>query len=81
MLGKQLLYLLAITTTLSTLTIQFEDRSALAMSAEEVGRQRGREAVQADSLQNRNFESSLPKCLAGFIIGSHIIYVRKKRVK
>jgi hypothetical protein len=81
MLGKQLLYLFTITATLSTLAIQFNDRSALAISAEEVGRQRGREAVQAASLQNLDFESSLPKCLASFIIGGHIIYVRKKRVK
>ena len=36
MLGKQLLYLLAITATLSTLAIQFNNQSALAISAEEV---------------------------------------------
>jgi hypothetical protein len=82
MLGKQLLYLLAITATLSTLVIQFDDRSALAISAEEVGQQRGRETVQANSLQNlTTFESSLPKCLASFIIGAHIIYVSKKLLK
>ncbi len=45
MLGKQLLYLLAITATLSTLVIQFNNQSALAISAEEVGQQRGRETI------------------------------------
>ncbi len=82
MLGKQLLYLLAITVTLSTLAIQFNNQSALAISAEEVERQHGRETVQANSLQNhQTFESSLPKCLASFMIGAHIIYVRKKRLQ
>lgn len=82
MLGKQLLHLLAITATLSTLAIQFDDRSALAMSSEEVTRQRGRETEQANSLQNGNtLESSLPKCLASFIIVGHMIYVRKKRLE
>ncbi len=81
MLGKQLLYLLAITATVNTLAIQFNNRSALAISAQEVGQQRGRETVQANSLQNyKTFESSLPQCLASFMIGGHIIYVRKKRL-
>jgi hypothetical protein len=80
--GKQLLHLLAIAATLSTVAIQFNHQSALAMSAEEAGRQRGRETAQANSLQNSKiFESSLPQCLASFIIGGHIIYVRKKRLK
>jgi hypothetical protein len=80
MSGKHLLQLLTISATLTTLAIQFNHQSALATSAEEVGQQRGRETAQANSLQNRKiFESSLPKCLASFIIGGHIIYVRKKR--
>jgi hypothetical protein len=80
--GKQLLHLLTITVTLSILAIQFNNQSVLAMSPGEVGQQRGRETEQANSFQNRNiFESSIPRCLAGFAIVGHIIYVRKKRLK
>jgi hypothetical protein len=82
MFGKQLLYLLAITVTLSTLAIQFDDRSALAISAEEVGQQPRGETVKANFLQNHTtFDSSLPTCLASFIIGGHMIYVRKKPLR
>jgi hypothetical protein len=82
MSGKHLLQLLTISVTLTTLAIQFNHQSALATSAKEVGQQRGQETAQANSIQNRNnFESSLPKCLASFMIGAHIIYTRKKQLK
>jgi hypothetical protein len=79
---KQLLRLLAIAATLSTLTVHFNHQSALA-SAEEVGQQqRGRETAQVNSLQNRKIpESWSPRCIVAFIIGGYIIYSRKKRLK
>lgn len=80
--GKQLLHLLTITTTFSILAIQFNHQPALSISAEKVVQPRGQETARANSLQNRNnFESALPKCLASFMIGAHIIYVRKKQLK
>ena len=81
MSGKQLLQLFTITTTLSILAIQFNHQSALAISAEKVGQSRGQETAQVNSIQNRNNFDSLPKCLASFMIGAHIIYVRKKQLK
>jgi hypothetical protein len=82
MSGKQILHLLTITTTLSILAIQFNHQSAPAISAEKVGQQRGQETAQANSIQDhKNFESSIPKCLVSFMIGAHIIYVRKRQLK
>ena len=82
MSGKQLLHLITITATFSIFAIQFNHQSALAISAEKVVQQRGQEIARTNSLQNRNnFESSLPKCLASFMIGAHMIYVRKKQLK
>jgi hypothetical protein len=81
MSGKQLLHLITITATLSIFAIQFNYQSAPAISAEKVEQQRGQETARANSLQNRNNFDSLPKCLAGFMIGAHIIYVRKKQLK
>jgi hypothetical protein len=81
--GKQLLRLLSIAATLSTLAVYFNHQSALGMSAAEVGQQqRGRETAQANSLQNLKIpESWLPRCTVAFIIGGYIIYSRKKRLK
>lgn len=74
--GKQLLRLLAIAATFSTLTFHFNHQSALATSAKEVSQQqRGRETAQAIS------ESWLPRCIAAFIIGGYTIYNRKKLPK
>lgn len=82
MSGKQLLRSLTITATLSILAIQFNHQPALSISAEKVVQPRGQETAQANYLQNsKNFESSLPKCLASLMIGAHMIYGRKKLLK
>jgi hypothetical protein len=78
---KQLLLLLPVVVTLSTLTVHFNNQSAIAMSPEVARQQSGRETVQASSLQNSKIESWLPRGIAAFIIGGHIIYSRKKEPK
>jgi hypothetical protein len=79
---KQLLLLLPIVATLSTLTVHFNHQSALAMSATEIDRQQsGRETAQANSLQNSKTENWLPRGIAVFIVGGHIIYSRQKQPK
>jgi len=79
---KQLLLLLPIVATLSTLTVYFNYQSELAMPATEVGQQqRGRETAQANYLQNGKSENWLSRGIAALIISGHIIYIRKKQPK
>ena len=81
--GKQLFHLLAIVVTFSTSAVHFNHQSALAMSPKEASQQQRRqETAQANFLQNRESpESLLSRCLTVFIIGGHIIYSHKKRLK